>query len=352
MHACLILALITASAGFQAELDRQSTAQDIPGISAVVTRGANELYAGATGYADMETARPMDADTPVYAGSLSKILTAVLTLVLADEGDLMLSETVAGIGNGQESARITIRQLLTHSSGLVREGSTNYWFTADFPSRDALAALLTNTELQTRPGAETTYSNVGYAALGLVIEDATGDTYANALHTRVLEPLRMLATGAQEPPVDIARGYTPVGRIIPSEQRPFAGVGKPVGNRRIREYHDARAMTPAFGVYSSARDLSRLAQFVLGFSDVDLLPDESRIEMLTRQSSDRSIGLRIARLNGRMVARHDGWFAAHRSHMLLDLQSNTAVVVMANSDDAAPDEIAVALLEIALGPGP
>lgn len=352
MHTCLILALITASASFQAELDRQRTVQEIPGISAVVTHKANELFAGASGYADIETARPMDADTPVYAGSLSKILTAVLTLVLSDEGDLALTDTVEGIANGQESFAVTIRQLLTHTSGLVREGNTDYWFTADFPTRQAMTALLADTELRFRPGAETHYSNIGYAALGLVIEDASGISYVDALKVRVLKPLRMSATGAPGPPPDMARGYTPVGRIIPSDQRPFAGVGTPVKDRHIREYHDARAMTPAFGIYSSARDLGRLARFILGFSSVDILTDESRQTMLKRQSSDRAIGLRIARLNGRTVARHDGWFAAHRSHMLLDLESNTAVVVMANSDSGSPDEIAVALLNIALESDP
>lgn len=352
MHACLILALITASASFQAELDRQSATRDIPGISAVVTRGASELYAGASGYADIETARRMDVDTPVYAGSLSKILTAVLTLILADEGNLALTDTVAGVATGQDDALITVRQLLTHSSGLVREGNTDYWFTADFPTRESLSALLASTELRTRPGTESRYSNIGYATLGLVIEKASGQSYADALNSRVLLPLGMATTGAPGPVEDIARGYTPVRRIIPSEQRPFAGVGRAVEDRHLREYHDAKAMTPAFGIYSSARDLGRIARFILGFSTVDILSDESRQKMLTRQSSDRAFGLRIVRLNGRMVARHDGWFAAHRSHMLLDLQSNTAVVVMANSDNAAPDEIAVALLAIALEPGP
>lgn len=348
MYGYLMLALFTASASFQAELDRQVAAQDIPGVSAVVTQGGDELFVGASGYADIEMARPMDADTPVYAGSLSKILTAVLTLVLVENGDLALTDTVTGIATRQSGPAISVRQLLTHSSGLVREGDFSYWFSGNFPTSASLADYLAQTDLQTPPGETSNYSNIGYAALGPVIQKATGQTYASALQARVLAPLSMSSTGAPGPVADISRGYTPVGRVVPSEQRPFAGVGTVVAGRHLREYHDARAMTPAFGVYSSARDLGRLGRFILGFSNVDILSDAARTTMLTPQISDRAIGLRIVRLNGGLIARHDGWFAAHRSHLLLDLQSNTGVVVMANSDNASPDEIAAELLKIAL----
>lgn len=70
--------------------------------------------------------------------------------------------------------------------------------------------------------------------------------------------------------------------------------------------------------------------------------------MLTPQVRGRGIGLRIGSYNGRNVARHDGWFAAHRSHFLLDLDGDIGVVVLANSDNAAPREIAESLLELAL----
>ena len=69
--------------------------------------------------------------------------------------------------------------------------------------------------------------------------------------------------------------------------------------------------------------------------------------MLTPQRFGRGLGLRVGRYKGRPVARHDGWFAAHRSHLLIDPEAAIAVVVLANSDSAAPDDIAEALFDVA-----
>jgi CubicO group peptidase (beta-lactamase class C family) len=113
-------------------------------------------------------------------------------------------------------------------------------------------------------------------------------------------------------------------------------------------YHNARAMSPAFGAYSSARDLGNLARFLLGHEGEDVLSQAMRSRMHERQASGWGLGLKIRRLAGRKVTRHDGWFAAHRTHLLLDVENGMGVVVMANSDNATPGLIADALLEAAL----
>ncbi|MDH3441301.1 MAG: serine hydrolase, partial [Gammaproteobacteria bacterium] len=161
---------------------------------------------------------------------------------------------------------------------------------------------------------------------------------------RVLEPLGMSSTGSPGPTEDIGKGYTPTGRIIPSADRPFAGVGAQVGERHLREYHDAAAMSPAFGAYTTARDLSRIIQFLLGYGGQGMLSNELRRDLLTPQSSSRSFGLGTGTFRGRPVARHGGWFAAHKSHILIDLDSETGVIVIANSDSADADAIAKILL--------
>ncbi len=351
MSSSLLLAALitTATPDFQSILDRLRAAQEVPGVSAVVSQGERTLYAGGSGLADIETARLMSPETVLYAGSLSKVFTAVLTLRLVEENKLRLTDAVEGIGGAQSGdlRQVTLAHLLTHASGLEREGNFGYWFTADFPDATALAAYLTSAELRAPPGTELHYSNVGYASLGLVIEQTTGQPYGEALRTEVLEPLGMQSSGAPGPGADIATGYTPVGRIIPSERRPFAGVGRKIGDRHVREYHDARAMSPAFGVYTSASDLSRLARFLLGADDAGILSQDMRHRMQTRQDSGWGLGLKIGVLDGRRVARHEGWFAAHRSHLLLDLESGISVVVMGNSDSAEPAIIAEALFESA-----
>ena len=341
---------LTAAPDFPAILERLRTEQETPGVSAVIVRGNQVVFAGGSGVADLESGRAMTADTVLYAGSLTKILTAVLTLGLVEEGRLALTEAVPGIG--RDGPEVTVAHLLTHASGLVREGDFGYWFSADFPDAAALTRYLAETELRSPPGAALHYSNVGYGALGLVVERVTGQAYGAALRARVLRPLEMLSTGAPGPAPDVAIGYTPVGRVIPSDERPFAGVGRQVGERRLREYHDARAMSPAFGAFTTAQDLGRLARFLLGYGGDDVLSADMRARMRTRQASGWGLGLKVGRYRGRPVARHEGWFAAHRSHLLLDLRDKIGVVVLTNSDSAAPAAVAEALFAAMLDPTP
>jgi CubicO group peptidase (beta-lactamase class C family) len=335
---------------FAAILERLRTEQETPGVSAVITRGNQVVFAGGSGLADLDSGREMTPDTVLYAGSLTKIFTAVLTLGLVEEGMLRLAEPVPGIG--RDGAEVTVAHLLTHASGLAREGNFGYWFSADFPDGPALTRYLADTELRSPPGAALHYSNVGYGALGLMVERATGQAYGAALRARVLQPLGMASSGAPGPAPDVAAGYTPVGRIIPSRERPFAGVGRQVGQRHLREYHDARAMSPAFGAFTTARDLGRLTRFLLGHGGDAVLSTEMRARMHTRQASGWGLGLKVGRYQDRPVARHEGWFAAHRSHLLLDLGDEIGVAVLSNSDSAAPAVIAEALFAATLNGHP
>lgn len=353
MTAALILAAfaLTLDADLQRVLELARTNQQVPGLAATVTYRGDLVFAGGAGVADLETRREMSADTVVYAGSLTKIMTAMLALQLVERGKLSLDDTLGQFTGSMAPDDIRLSHLLTHSSGLEREGNFDYWFTADFPDAAALADYLLNAEPAFPPGDRVRYSNVGYAVLGRVVEVAGGRPFGELLRERVLEPLHMAASGAPGPAPQAARGYTPVGRVIPSAERPFAGVGAEIDGRRLREYHDAKAMTPAFGAWSTATDLSRLARFLLGYGGEDVLSREMRTEMLKPQASGRSFGLGVGLRNGRQVVRHNGWFAAHRSHLLIDLQSQVGIVVIGNSDSAASDETAEALLDAVLETG-
>lgn len=352
MTAALLLVALAASgsSGLQAVLDRTREAQDIPGVSAVVVRHGEILFAGASGLADIESASPMTADSVLYIGSVTKVLSAILVLQLVEADRILLDDPVSGIAAAAsgDSPPVTIRNLLAHSSGLDREGDFGYWFTADFPDNEELAHYLATTSLRFAPGGSFHYSNIGYAALGLLVEQETEQSYSDALRDHVLAPLNMSASGGRGPAKAVAKGYTPANRIIPSPERPFAGVGKRVGNRHVREYHDAQAMSPAFGAYASANDMGQLVSFLSGHTGDEVLSQGMRTRMYERQASGRGLGLKITRLAGRTLARHDGWFAAHRSHLLLDVENEIGVVVMANSDNATPGKIADALLEAAL----
>ena len=275
---------ITASAAlYQQVVDGLRDEQQLPGVSAAVVHRGEIVFAGGSGFADLESGDRMTADTIVYVGSLSKVMTAALALRLHEQRKLSLEQRVPGIA--AERHAVSVADLLTHASGLEREGDFDYWFTADFPEAGELSAYLGNAELRFAPGSDILYSNVGYAALGQFIESASGQSFARALEENLLEPLRMRSSGAGPAPDRLANGYTPPGRLLPDGERPFAGVGRQIGSRHVRMYSDARAMTPAFGVHSTARDMARLAIFLLGYGGEDVLSKEMRRSMQEKQES-------------------------------------------------------------------
>lgn len=344
---CFVLVALHANAAqeLQSTLDDYRVSQDVPGVSAVVVRHDEVVFAGASGLADIASATPMTPDTVLYIGSVTKTLTAILMLQLIETDQLSLDDPVDLLGN--ETA-VSVMSLLTHSSGLPREGNFGYWFTGDFPDDGELREYLQSAPLRELREASARYSNIGYATLGLLAAKLLDQDYNEILQARVLKPLQMNASGGRGPVEGLARGYTPANRVVPSPERPFAGVGNAVGNRYLREYHDARAMSPAFGAYSSANDMGRLLRFLLGDSGDDVLSPAMRARMVEPLSAEWGYGLRIRQIGDRTVARHDGWFAAHRTHLIIDVENEIGVFVMANSDNATPGEIAEVLLDVAL----
>ncbi|MEX0916476.1 MAG: serine hydrolase domain-containing protein, partial [Wenzhouxiangellaceae bacterium] len=122
-------------------IDSALRQQSIPGVSVVVIRDHQVVYSAGRGVADIETGRPMTDRTVVYIGSLSKVLTAVLALRQVERGALMMTDTL------DRQPVITLLQLITHQSGLPREGDFDYWFSGIFPNRPTLAAYVAGAPL-------------------------------------------------------------------------------------------------------------------------------------------------------------------------------------------------------------
>ncbi|MCA1778813.1 MAG: beta-lactamase family protein [Xanthomonadaceae bacterium] len=322
------------AADIDSMIDDALRRQSIPGVSAVVIDDHQVIYSAGRGLADIKTARPMTDRTVMYIGSLSKILTAVLALRQVERSALALTDML------DRQPPITMLQLITHQSGLPREGNFDYWFSGGFPDVPTLAAYVARAPLDFEPGRRTRYSNIGFAALGGLIAERANRDFEALLRTRVLEPLAMHDSGARGPAPGVASAYSPPGQLIPNSNRPFAGVGAKIAGRHLRIYHDANAMSPAFGAYSTASDMGRLLLFLLGQGGEDVLSGEMRTRMFKPVASNRGLGLRMESINGRPVARHGGWFAAYRSHLLLEPARGIGIVILANSDSASPEAIA------------
>ncbi|MFI9366530.1 serine hydrolase domain-containing protein [Kitasatospora sp. NPDC053057] len=202
--------MATTTATVKQVMDRAVTEQGFPGMVAEVRDGARRHFTAA-GTAELGTARQRLAEEQIRVGSITKTFTATIVLQLAAEYVLGLDDTVEkwlpGLirGNGHDGNTITIRHLLGHRSGLFA-----FTLDEDMLRRYASPEMLghrfdrwTPEELvkislahkpDFAPGEGFAYSNTNFVLAGLIIEKATGMSYADVLELRILRPLKLTST--------------------------------------------------------------------------------------------------------------------------------------------------------------
>ena len=186
-----------------------------PGLAVVIVHGDRIVHARGFGVADSR-GRPVTTSTPFILGSLTKSFTAVAVVQLSEAGKIGLDSPVQRylpwfrVRDPAASARITVRHLLNHTSGLPKAAGLQLVRGAQADTRVKQARLLRRVKLRHPPGAAFEYSNANYWLLGLVLEAATGDSYEDYVHRRILEPLGMRLTFTSESTAQaygLAQGY-------------------------------------------------------------------------------------------------------------------------------------------------
>jgi CubicO group peptidase (beta-lactamase class C family) len=220
-------------------------APDAPGASVVVVRHGQVVAQRNYGLADVEVGIPITDRTNFRLASLTKQFTATAILLLAKDGKIRLDERAASIlPDLPPSARdVTIRQLLTHTSGLwayedfVPESQTRQVHDRDVPS---LIARADSTYFP--PGSAFRYSNTGYALLALIVERRSGVPFGRFLHDRIFAPLGMDGTVAYE------EGISTIPRRAYGYSRTSAGF-------RRTDQSSTSAVLGDGGIYTSIHDL-------------------------------------------------------------------------------------------------
>ena len=172
----------------RAELERQR----IPGMSVAVLRDDSILLARGYGFSNLEHRVPATDSTIYQSGSVGKQFTSAAIVTLAREGKLGLDDPIRKYLPEAPSgwAKITVRHLLTHTSGVPDYTADLVDFRRDY-TEEALAKLYARQRLDFQPGATWSYSNTGYALLGFIVRRVTGRFYGDYLKERVFEPLGM-----------------------------------------------------------------------------------------------------------------------------------------------------------------
>lgn len=175
----------------------------------LVMQAGKPLLLQAYGMADYETGRAFTTNTVFDIGSITKQFTAAAILKLQEQGKLQLTDTLGRFFPEADDDKklITLHQLLTHSSGLVTNLSGGDYSKV---SRNIFIKRLFRSKLEAPSGSAFSYSNAGYAVLGLVIERVSGQSYEQYIHQQLLQPAGLSHTGYRIPDwqaLPLATGY-------------------------------------------------------------------------------------------------------------------------------------------------
>ena len=307
-----------------------------PGAAVVVGRkGAAVMEKGFGRLSWVPTSAAVDAEQTIYdVASLTKVVgTTAAIMILFDEKKIDLDERVASYiptFNGGEKDQITIRQLLTHTSGLP--AGRDIWRITNTPL-EARAAVVAS-HLEARPGTRYIYSDLGADLLGLLVEVVSGEPLDKFLERRVFAPLGMNNTFFR--PADSLR-Y----RIAPTEVTP------PRGYPLRGEVHDENAyalggVAGHAGLFSTAADLSVFAQMMLNGGEYNGVQIISRptVELFTSRSvGHRALGWDTAegdygsgRFLGPTAYGHTGFTG---TSMWIDPERQMFVILLTNRVHAA-----------------
>lgn len=218
--------------------------EHIPGLSLAIVQNGKVIRLKGYGYADLENRVRTTPDTVFRLASLSKQFTATAILRLVEEEKIGLDDSITRYLKGVPEAwePITLRHLLTHTSGLSDvDGIPGFSFRKDYTTEEFLREM-GRLPLQSAPGERLVYCSSGYHMLGLVVEKVSGKPYEAFLQERFFQPLKMTSTGAWS-----------VQKIVPNRA---AGYEWENGAFQKSEYLRPRVTAPGGGVLASVRDLA------------------------------------------------------------------------------------------------
>jgi D-alanyl-D-alanine carboxypeptidase len=325
----------------QAKLDEWHKAGSFPGATFGVVLANGESFGLAVGFSDRETKTAMMPTDRMLAGSVGKTFAAATALQLIKEGKISLDDKVEKyLGREPWFSRlpnakdITVRQLMNHTSGLVRYEFKEQ-FTKDLTANPEkvwkpaeLVAYLLDEKPPFEAGKGWDYSDTNYIVLGMIIEKVTGRKFYDEANRRLLKPLKLTNTIPQDGPrlKGVVQGY--------------AGPSNPFGGKDAMIEDGKFVVNPQFewtggGYASTAQDLARWAKMIYegkAFSP-DLLPqvlDGVSAPMLGRETK-YGLGVIIRKTPAGTSYGHSGFFPGYMTDIMYFPERKVAVAVQVNT---------------------
>lgn len=297
----------------------------------------------AIGYADVAAKKPMQKDSLFWIASMTKPITGVALMMLVDEGKLRLDDPVEkhlpefkGLWVIAEqddehqllkrpSHAITVREIMSHTSGLAFSSKMEQPTLDNLPLRDAVRSY-TQMPLLYQPGSKYQYSNAGINTGGRLIEVLSGMPYEQFLDQRLFGPLRMKDTTFwpdEKQLLRLAKAYKPNAAKTDLEETKIGQLQYPL-NRR-----EGRYPMPGGGLFSTATDLAALCRMVARGGELDgkRYLSESAIQQMTSKRTPEALkdGYGVGWSTTGQSFGHGGALA---TNMNIDLQRNLITIYL------------------------
>jgi len=305
-----------------------------PGISVAVIRGGKIAWARGFGVQEAGSSKPVNRETVFQAASISKPVSALAALHMAQYGHFTLDEDVNGklktwkVPENQFTSekKVTLRELLSHSAGLTVHGFRGY---ADGEPVPTLPQLLDGAKpansaairVDVAPGSVFRYSGGGYSVMQQLLIDRMNRPFPEIMNMVVLRRLGMTRSTYEQPlpsawHSDAARAHRPDGSMVKGR------------------WHTYPEMAAA-GLWTTPTDLARFAIEVwkAARGESNKVIERGMTEaMLTRQKGDYGLGLAITGEGAELTFGHGGSNQGYRCNLMMFRQSGDGIVVMTNGD--------------------
>ncbi|MBI3414061.1 MAG: serine hydrolase [Verrucomicrobia bacterium] len=308
--------------------------KQLPALSVALIDDQRIVWAKGFGFADPTNRVPASAETIHRVGSVSKLFTDIAVMQLVEQGKLDLDAPITRYlpefqPRNPFGKPITLRQLMSHRAGLVREPPVGNYFDPTEPSLGQTIASLNSTELVYAPESRTKYSNAGIAVVGCVLERLSGKPFAAYLKEAVLAPLGMSDSSFEPTPAitsRLARAYmwTVDGRTF---EAPRFQLG----------------ISPAGSMYTTVNDLGRFvsALFADGQGSGGRVLQKATLEqMWTPQfaapgtKTGFGIGFNVSEFEGQRYVGHNGAIYGFATHLAALPEQKLGAVVVTTMDFA------------------
>ena len=317
-------------AAIEKALDDKRKELGIPGMSLVIVKDDQIIYLKGLGVKDLDKKLPVTPDTRFAIGSATKAFTAMLAVMSADEGKLSLDDSphkflpYFTLRDPDAAAKITLRDLLSHRSGLNR---TDLAMVSGVLNREELIKVAGMAKPTAKLGEKWQYQNVMYAAAGEAVAQAQKSTWDKLIATRIFKPLGMKNSDTSAAAMQKASDYSFGYDYTPSTKE-----------TRHLPQREIAAAAPAGAINSSARDMAQWLRLMLNGGSINgrrLVSEKGFDELVRKQinvvgSVDYGFGWFLRQWNGHKVVEHGGNIDGFNSQVAFMPDQKLGFVLLTN----------------------